>query len=201
MGGYIKEDQAAQCDTYGYYSVSQGYRKIPGNRCWGGVDLNPDTYSCSVVGGFFTWRTLVYFMIVAVAGYYGWPLIEALVILLPIPDPKEVIEKVKRGVSGGIAAVSKRAQGAGGQAAAAASGAKKGQYAKDFNQAPDTLGESDEEDDIGKIPNLKPRSGAAAKKSSGLSYGDSEDEEERDSTQLITLDGATPPSIISRDRT
>jgi len=134
MGGYIKEDQAAQCDTYGYYSVSQGYRKVPGNRCWGGVDLNPDTYSCSAVGGFFTWRTMVFFAIVLIAGYYGWPLIEALLIYLPIPDPKDVIERVKKGVSGGIAAVSKRAQGAGGQAAAAAvTGAKKGQYAKDFN--------------------------------------------------------------------
>ena len=47
---------------------------------------------------------------------------------------------------------------------------------------------------------MKPRSGAT-KKSSGLSYGDSEDEEERDSSQLISLDGATTSHSISRDRT
>jgi len=81
---------------------------------------------------------------------------------------------------------------------AAASGpGKKGPYARDFNQAPDTLGESDEEDDIGKVPKLQPRN---AKKSSGLSYGDSDEDEEKDQTQLITLDGASS-SAISRDRT
>ncbi len=76
---------------------------------------------------------------------------------------------------------------------------KKGPYARDFNQAPDTLGESDEEDDIGKVPKLQPRN-AANKKSSGLSYGDSDEDEEKDQSSLITLDGASS-SAISRDRT
>jgi hypothetical protein len=42
------------------------------------------------------------------------------------------------------------------------------------------LSESDEEgeDDIGKVPKLQPRK--TAKKSGGLSYGDSDEDEERD---------------------
>jgi hypothetical protein len=27
--------------------------------------------------------------------YYGWPIIEAVILVLPIPDPKDQIEKVK----------------------------------------------------------------------------------------------------------
>lgn len=95
MGTSIKEDQAAQCETYGYYQVTQGYRKIPGNRCYGGLDLNPETVSCSIVGGFFKLRTIIILAIIAAACYYGWPVIEAILILLPIPDPKTVLEKLK----------------------------------------------------------------------------------------------------------
>jgi len=33
--------------------------------------------------------------IVMAALYYGWPIIEAVILVLPIPDPKDQIEKVK----------------------------------------------------------------------------------------------------------
>jgi len=33
-----------QCDEFGYYEISQGYRKVPGNICYGGIDLNPYRY-------------------------------------------------------------------------------------------------------------------------------------------------------------
>jgi len=36
--------QSEQCQEYGYYEVTQGYRKIPGNICYGGVDLSPYRY-------------------------------------------------------------------------------------------------------------------------------------------------------------
>jgi hypothetical protein len=191
----IKEDQSAQCETYGYYQITQGYRRIPGNRCYGGLDLNPETYSCSLVGGFFTLRTFLYLAIIGLACYYGWPVIEALIIVLPIPDPKEIWAKVKSCLTGSVQSLS--------QTSRSASIAKKGPYARDFNQAPDTLGESDEEDDIGKVPKLQAHRKEAGKKSSGLSYGDSDDDEneEKDQTQLITLDGATPNPVGLRDRT
>ena len=193
MASAIKEDQSAQCETYGYYQITQGYRRIPGNRCYWGLDLNPETSSCSLVGGFFTLRTFLYLAIVGLACYYGWPVIEALIIVLPIPDPKEIWAKVKGFLTGSMQSLS--------QTTRSASIAKKGPYARDFNQAPDTLGESDEEDDIGKVPKLQGgHRKEAGKKSSGLSYGDSDDNEneEKDQTQLITLDGTT---VGLRDRT
>jgi hypothetical protein len=158
--------------------------------------LNPENYSCSIVGGFFRFRTFLYFIILGVVCYYGWPVIEALIILLPIPDPKNLIDKVKSLVSGSVQVVARSAKGVSGTTSGPG---KKGPYARDFNQAPDTLGESDEEDDIGKVPKLQPRN-AANKKSSGLSYGDSDEDEEKDQSSLITLDGASS-SAISRDRT
>jgi hypothetical protein len=75
--------------------ITQGYRKVPGNRCYGGVDRNPETVSCSIVGGFFRFKTIIYLLIVGLACYYGWPVIEALIIMLPIPDPKDVLQRLK----------------------------------------------------------------------------------------------------------
>jgi len=33
--------------------------------------------------------------IIAACLYYGWPIIEAVILVLPIPDPKDQIERVK----------------------------------------------------------------------------------------------------------
>jgi len=33
--------------------------------------------------------------VVAAALYYGWPIIEAIILILPIPDPKDSIDRVK----------------------------------------------------------------------------------------------------------
>lgn len=140
--------------------MSQGYRKIPGNRCYGGLDLNPYSYSCSVVGGLFSFKSVLYLTVIGLALYYGWPVLEALIILLPIPDPKDLLERGKSFITGSVAAVAKSAKSGG----ALTKSAKGPGYASNFNQAPDTLGESDEEgeDDIGKVPNLKkPKSGTA----------------------------------------
>jgi hypothetical protein len=32
------------CDAFGFYTVTNGYRKIPGDKCYGGIDLNPIVY-------------------------------------------------------------------------------------------------------------------------------------------------------------
>jgi hypothetical protein len=96
LKGGLTEDQIAQCDTYGYYTVSQGYRKIPGDRCIAGLDLNPVVYSCSYSGmilGFLSFKTFLSLVIMGAIFYFGWPFIEALLIVLPIPDPKEIKDK------------------------------------------------------------------------------------------------------------
>ena len=125
------------------------------------------SYSCSGVPGF----SLKNILIVCIAGlaiYFGWPVVEAIVIFLPLPDPKDVLEKFKRFTSRAPAPSHKKSP----------NGAA---YSGNFGEAPETLGDSDDE----KPPKVKKRK--------GLSYGDSEDEE-KDSSELITLDG-------TRDRT
>lgn len=88
--------------------------------------------------------------------YYGWPVIEAILIMLPIPDPKVVKEKtVHYSMTAWYKLKSLFNKGAESYQGAAPSG-----YQKDFeNAAPDTFlaGDDDEEDDndmedIGKKP-------------------------------------------------
>lgn len=45
--------------------------------------------------GIVSLRSFVTLIILGAIFYYGWPIIEAVIIALPIPDPKEGIEKVK----------------------------------------------------------------------------------------------------------
>jgi hypothetical protein len=40
-------------------------------------------------------KSLLLVVILIAALYYGWPIIEAILLALPIPDPKESIDKVK----------------------------------------------------------------------------------------------------------
>jgi hypothetical protein len=88
--------QAEMCDDFGYYEVSTGYRKIPGDICTGGVQLQPTIYYCR--GGFvrhlFSWTGVFMMIVCGAVLYYGWPVIEAIVILLPIPDPKILKESI-----------------------------------------------------------------------------------------------------------
>ena len=94
IGSSVVEDAAATCESFGYYTVTQGYRKIPGNRCYGGLDLNPTSYSCSGVSGLFSLKNVMTLLVVGLIIYFGWPAIEAIVLILPIPDPKDMLERV-----------------------------------------------------------------------------------------------------------
>lgn len=90
--------EAEDCAETGYYFTTTGYRKIPGNKCYGGVKLDPVKKPCS----HFVWLTTLFnFKNILAAGiivgvfYYGWPIIEAIILVLPIPDPKDLIDKIK----------------------------------------------------------------------------------------------------------
>ena len=61
--------------------------------------MNPYVYSCSAIGGILTLKNLILAAITFVCLYFGWPIIEAIIIVLPIPDPKELKEKFMRLVS------------------------------------------------------------------------------------------------------
>jgi hypothetical protein len=45
-------------------------------------------------------------ILVVILLYYGWPVVEAILLMLPIPDPKEQIEKVKSFAGSAAGAVS-----------------------------------------------------------------------------------------------
>ena len=45
--------------------------------------------------GVISLRSFITIIILFAIFYYGWPIIEAIIIALPIPDPKDGIDKVK----------------------------------------------------------------------------------------------------------
>ena len=153
----LQDLQIEQCDEYGYYEITQGYRKIPGNVCEGGIDLSPYRYHCSTAGwfaSFFTFRSLFMFAVIGAICYYGWPVIEAVLLLLPIPDPNDLVGSAKE--YGGKAWDSvKGMAGKGGQGGNSAPG-----YNQQF-EAPGSLQDDeddDDEEDIGR--DATPRGGA-----------------------------------------
>jgi len=97
---HAKED----CELTGYYFKETGYRKIPGNQCYGGLKLDPVKKACSSyiwIANMLSLRSIVTSAVVCAVLYYGWPIIEAIILVLPIPDPKNLIEQIK-GVFGTI---------------------------------------------------------------------------------------------------
>jgi len=77
--------------------------------CSGGVDLTPYRYQCTAKGWIKSWFTLRGIFSLAVMGaviYYGWPVIEAILIMLPIPDPSELKNKAKEAGSKAMEMVS-----------------------------------------------------------------------------------------------
>jgi len=97
-------EKEEDCAFEGFYYLSQGYRKIPGNSCQGGLKLDPVRKPCSglaFVTSFFNLKTMGIVALLGVIMYYGWPILEAIILILPIPDPKHSIEWVK-GLIGGV---------------------------------------------------------------------------------------------------
>lgn len=136
--------------------MTQGYRKIPGDRCYGGLDLNPAIYSCSYSGmilGLISLKSFLSLIIMGAIFYFGWPLIEALLIVLPIPDPKEMKDKFMSLFGSSTGA--KKTPGRGHQKSKP-TGKAEG-YKEGFGEAPQSLEEEedDDEDDVGRPINLK----------------------------------------------
>lgn len=74
-------DKEADCKAEGFYYVTQGYRKIPGNKCYGGVKLDPIRKPCTRIAfitSLVSLKTLGVVAIAAVIFFYGWPIIEAI---------------------------------------------------------------------------------------------------------------------------
>lgn len=125
FSGQQMTEKEEDCALEGFYYITQGYRKIPGNMCYGGVQLDPVKKPCtslvwftSLIGS----KNMLFVALLAAALYYGWPIIEAIILVLPIPDPKESIDRVKNVassasdiVSGALASSRTGTQGSSGQ--------------------------------------------------------------------------------------
>ena len=114
--------------------------------------MSPYRYKCSTVGymaSFFTMRNLVIGLILCGLTYYGWPVIEAVLLFLPIPDPRNMKDKAKEYcnmfLNGG--------NNAGGSALGKSSGVPTSGYKQQFGatgtlQDEDDSGDEDDEEDI-----------------------------------------------------
>lgn len=148
-------EKEEDCAAEGFYYVSQGYRKIPGDACYGGVKLDPIRKPCNTFAFFsslFTSSTLIGIAVVGGLIYYGWPIIEALILILPIPDPKSSIEQIKAFAGSATGFVK-------GQFSSKQSGPPadvRNQYTTNLEATPDAyIGDDDSDDDIGKPADLK----------------------------------------------
>lgn len=131
---------------------------------------------------FLSVHTIAYLVIIVAILYFGWPFVEAVIIALPIPDPKDLKDKLKSYFS------KSTGTSRGGRGAAA----NKKEYTKNFTQPPESLGESSDEED-----SMNSRGNGSAKH---LKYDSDEDKDELKGDELISLDG-TQTNSNSRDRT
>jgi hypothetical protein len=170
------------CAEVGYYEISSGYRSIPGDICTGGLQLEPIRYSCSpsFVGSIFSFSGFFMCSILAALLYFGWPIIEAILIALPIPDPivvKEQFVKALMLLKSLPAAFSGNGEKNQDDRIGVASG-----YRQDFDQVPGSLqdDEDDDEEDVGRVE-LK----------DSLNY----DSDEREGNELISLDSQPKKNV------
>lgn len=147
--------------------------------CEGGIDLSPARYHCSSGGWIASWFTFRGIFMLAVIGalcYYGWPVIEAVLLLLPVPDPADMKDKAKEYSGKAMDYV----KSLGGEGNAPAPG-----YQQEFG-VPGSLQDEDSGDDdnedIGKDASLQ---------NNALDYDSDEKDDAADGAQqeLISLDG------------
>ena len=131
------EQKKRDCDVFGMWWESQGYRLIPGDRCRNGLEVAPKQRGCGVgssitnalmapfkaaepkapsareeaaptssdgglgepsTGGSSepsNTKNLVWAAICVAILYYGWPIIEAVILILPIPNATSVVDSIK----------------------------------------------------------------------------------------------------------
>jgi hypothetical protein len=127
-------------------------------------------------------------VIIAILLYYGWPVVEAILLMLPIPDPKEQIEKVKNLASGATGMIGNLIpQGS------ASSGAAPG-YQSNLDSAPEAYLEGDDSDEeTAKPMDKRPLSYDSDEKNDdeliGISSGESNSTNQ--GSELIDLDSSS----------
>jgi hypothetical protein len=160
--------------------------------CYGGVQLDPFKKPCTSLVWFTSMigsKTLLFAAVIAAALYYGWPIIEAVILVLPIPDPKDSIDRVKNAANN----ASDMVQGALAKSRAPPAINVPGDYSQNLEAQPDAFMEDDDnsDDDIGK--------------NTGLNYDSDEknDEEQVDTgsgSELIDLGGSSENSKLNQKK-
>jgi hypothetical protein len=193
-------EKEEDCALEGFYMVTQGYRKIPGNMCYGGT-LDPYRKPCTSfawLSSIISLRAAAVIAIIGAAIYYGWPIIEAIILILPIPDPKDFINKIKSMVSGFV--TDSRRTGPNG-------GGGSGEYSSNLGAGPSAFmgaGGDDSDDDLGKPAAMSDDDDEKAG-GLGLDY-DSDDKNEDEvtvnagSSELIDLGGDDDAEIAVKPK-
>jgi len=127
--------------------------------------------------------------VLVAAMYYGWPLIEAIILILPIPDPKGSVDAIKNVANQGIDLVSGVMTSNSSQRTSASTGNQG--YGQNLEAAPDAFLEDDDSgEDIGNKPG-------------GLNYDSDEAADEENialggqSSELIDLGGSSAESTTT----
>ena len=120
--------------------------------CQGGVNLEPVRFMC-VFGAVQSWisaSTVFYVILLVCICYFGWNYIEAVLILLPIPDPLDVKEQFWKYIGKVKDFASSKIGGGGAASSRDLEKANiKNEYTKKFDAA-ETIGDdSDDNDDVG----------------------------------------------------
>jgi len=147
--------QDEECKEYGFYEISQGYRKVPGNICSGGLQLSPQKIECNMGGylrSLFSFKSILMWAVLGAVVYFGWPIIEAIIIVLPIPDPNGLKQPIVKFFSKFLALIkSLPAAFTGPGKKNEMPGTEIAGYKNDFETEPNSLlDDDDEEEDIGR---------------------------------------------------
>lgn len=138
------EFQAKQCAESGFYESVTGYRKVPGDICFGGQDLSPTVYKCDSSASWL--MTLVKIGVVCAVLYFGWPMIEVLILMTPLPDPAAIKNGCSDWAEKFTTCIKDLVAGFSGEAKPVEAG-----YAQNFEQAPMNMDEEDDdEEDVGR---------------------------------------------------
>lgn len=146
-------EKEEDCAIEGFYYLTQGYRKIPGNKCYSGVKLDPVKKPCSgmaFVQSLFNLKTIGMIALLGAVFYYGWPILEAIMHILPISGPNINLDSVKNVASSAQNFVSSTIS-----SAAATSSQRPTGYSQNLDQQPEAFmnEDDDSEEDIGKTTN------------------------------------------------
>ena len=93
--------------------------------------MNPIVFSCGYSGlifGLVSFKNMLILASIGAVLYFGWPVVEKVLVKLPIPDPKDLADKMKNVFS------KSKGPSAGGK-----KNDQKGDYEKGFGRAPESL--------------------------------------------------------------